>query len=162
MKRFFSSVMRFCASSTEAVSSLERLEFLGPASGLLQLGHQSEHPVAELGQDDEGELRALELARDLDVDARQLLLVGLHGRALALRHQRTHALDGALDARGDLAGLLVAHRLGELGPGVGERAQRVPAGDDVARGAGNRVERIAQLGRGRLELLREEHLLLAP
>ena len=47
--------------------------------------------------------------------------------------QHAQALDRALDARGDLAGLLVADGLGELRARVGERAQRVPAVDHVLR-----------------------------
>ena len=66
-----------------------------------------------------------------------------------------------VDALRDLAGLLVARGLGELRAGVGERAQPVPADHDVARPQRNAVQRTAQRGGRRLELLREDDFLLA-
>ena len=70
-------------------------------------------------------------------------------------------LDGPLHAGRDLAGLLVADGLRQLRSSVGERAQRVPTRDDVLRRARDGVESVAQRRGGRLEILREDDLLLA-
>ncbi len=81
--------------------------------------------------------------------------------AVALGVKHTQLLHCALDARRDLAGFLVAHRLGELRPGVRERAQVVPTVDHVARRAGDSVERPPQGCRRGFQLLGEVHLLFA-
>ena len=120
--------------------------------------------LAQLVEHRERELRAVHLLRDLLVEL--LEIRGVHEARLAdlgvaLGEDHAQLLDRPLDAGGDLAGLLVAGRLGELGARMGERAQSVPARDHMLGGGGDRVERIAQ-GRGRrLEILREDDFLFA-
>src|SRR5262245_7593486 len=139
--------------------ALELLVAARAAPGPLELARDLQHALPQLREHREREVRLLELADDARVDALELLGVVAH--LLALRAQGADALHGAGDALGDLARLLGADRLRELRAGVRERAQVVPALDDVARAEGDRVERVAQVGRRRLELLGEEDLLLA-
>src|SRR5262249_52832212 len=139
--------------------ALELLVAARAAPGPLELARDLQHALPQLREHREREVRLLELADDARVDALELLGVVAH--LLALRAQRADALHGAGDALGDLARLLGADRLRELRAGVRERAQVVPALDDVARAEGDRVERVPQVGRRRLELLGEEHFLLA-
>ena len=109
------------------------------------------------------ELCALHVLRDLGHrSASSAFWLARLPRLVALGQQGPQALDRALDARRDLAGLLVAGRFGELGAGVGQRAQRIPSRHDMARRARHGVEGDAQFLRRGLQLLGQQDLLLTP
>ena len=136
------------------------LQLAQPLGPLASPGHLRSDPqdlLAQLRQQAQREVRGLQLADDLGVDALELA----DRRLLALLPQHAQALDGSRDARGDLPGLLRADGLGELRARVRERTQRVPAVDHVLGGAGDGVERIAQIRSRCLEVLGEDDLFLA-
>jgi hypothetical protein len=140
---------------------LELAIALRSAPRAAQIVGELAHHLAHLREHDQRELRRLHLLRDARVETAHVLLFALVDRLVALHEHAAQPLDRALDARGDLAGLLVADRLRELRTRVRQRAQLVPATHDVARAGRHRVETLAQLLRRGLELLREDHLLLA-
>ena len=145
----------------DARFELEIAETVAALAGVAHLLGDPEDALAQFGEHGQRELRPFELVGDLLVAAQDCLGGPSLQVLVALGVENAKLLHGALDARRDLAGLLVAHRLGELRPGVREGAQVVPAVDDVAGGAGDPVERAAQGGRRGFELLGEVDLFLA-
>ena len=98
----------------------------------------------------------LHLAHDARIDALDVLDLPFCQCVGALGAERTDALDRPRHAGRDFAGLLGADGFGELRPGVRERAQSVPALDDVPGAAGDLVQGVAQFGGRRLQLQRLE------
>jgi hypothetical protein len=137
---------------------LELAEALRALAGPSQIAGELEHLLTHLGQHDQRQLGVVHLLGDATADALEILRLLRFPCLVALREQRAQALHRALDARRDLARLLVTDGLGELRARVRQRAQLVPAVYDVSRTDRHGIQRLAELLRRRLELLGEHDL----
>ena len=114
-------------------------------------------------QDGERELRAVHFLVDLDVDLleRPCIRGPLCDLLVAIEQLRAQLLHGALDASRNLAGLFVTDRLGELRTRMGQRAERIPARDDVLGRDRDGVEGVPKGRSRRFEILGQHDFFFA-